>query len=125
MVLRGLHLPFIRIKIKIAFNPIPEKFEVQNPAILKDVSWLPNIADAISGEISILKLVRGYNVEFSLSAFMELINGVGFPIAVCIALFWFNRDTIREQQILLNELKDIIRDNSEVMRDLIEEIKRK
>ena len=25
-----------RIKIKIAFNPISEKFEVQNPAILKD-----------------------------------------------------------------------------------------
>ena len=64
-------------------------------------------------------------MEFNLSAVVELINGVGFPIAVCIALFWFNRDTIKEQQILLNELKDIIRDNSEVMKDLIDEIKRK
>lgn len=64
-------------------------------------------------------------MEFNLSAIVELINGVGFPIAVCIALFWFNRDTIREQQKLLIELKDIIRDNSEVMKDLIEEIKRK
>lgn len=63
-------------------------------------------------------------MEFSLSAVTELINGVGFPIAVCIALFWFNRDTIREQQKLLIELKDIIRDNSEVMKDLIDEIKR-
>ena len=72
-----------------------------------------------------LKLVQGYNMEFNLSAVVELINGVGFPIAVCIALFWFNRDTIKEQQILLNELKDIIRDNSEVMKDLIDEIKRK
>ena len=63
-------------------------------------------------------------MEFNLSAVTELINGVGFPIAVCIALFWFNRDTIREQQKLLVELKDIIRDNSEVMKDLIEEIKR-
>lgn len=63
-------------------------------------------------------------MEFNLSAVTELINGVGFPIAVCIALFWFNRDTIREQQKLLVELKDIIRDNSEVMKDLVDEIKR-
>jgi hypothetical protein len=74
---------------------------------------------------TILKLVQGYSMEFNLSAVVELINGVGFPIAVCIALFWFNRDTIREQQKLLIELKDIIRDNSEVMKDLIDEIKRK
>ena len=74
---------------------------------------------------TILKLVQGYNMEFNLSAVVELINGVGFPIAVCIALFWFNRDTIREQQKLLIELKDTIRDSCEVMKDLIDEIKRK
>ena len=74
---------------------------------------------------TILKLAQGYSMEFNLSAVVELINGLGFPIAVCIALFWFNRDTIREQQKLLIELKDIIRDNSEVMKDLVDEIKRK
>ena len=74
---------------------------------------------------TILKLVQGYSMEFNLSAVVELINGVGFPIAVCIALFWFNRETIREQQKLLVELKDIIRDNTEVMKDLIDEFKRK
>ena len=63
-------------------------------------------------------------MEFNLSAIVDLINGVGFPIAVCIALFWFNRETIKEQQKLLIEFKDIIRDNSEVMRDLVDEIKR-
>ena len=72
-----------------------------------------------------LKRVRGYNMEFNLSAVTELINGVGFPIAVCITLFWFNRETVREQQRLLSELKDIIRDNTEVMKDLIDEFKRK
>ena len=72
-----------------------------------------------------LKLVQGYSMEFNLGTIVELINGVGFPIAVCIALFWFNRDTIHAQQNLLTELKDIIRDNTEVMRDLIDEIKRK
>lgn len=74
--------------------------------------------------VTILKLVKGYSMEINLNVIIELINGVGFPIAVCIALFWFNRDTIGKQQLLLNELKDIIRDNSEVMRDLIDEIKR-
>ena len=49
-----------RIKIKIAFNPIEERFEVQNPAILKDKVWLHDITDAFSGKISLLKLVRDY-----------------------------------------------------------------
>jgi hypothetical protein len=40
-----------RIKIKIAFNPIDEKFEVQNPAILKDKTWLPDISQAINGDL--------------------------------------------------------------------------
>lgn len=40
-----------RIKIKIAFNPIEERFEVQNPAILKDKTWLHDISDAINGDL--------------------------------------------------------------------------
>jgi hypothetical protein len=40
-----------RVKIKIAFNPIDEKFEVQNPAILKDKTWLPDISEAINGDL--------------------------------------------------------------------------
>lgn len=49
-----------RIKIKIAFNPLTEKFEVQNPAILKDRTWLHDISEAIDGSVGILKLVRHY-----------------------------------------------------------------
>lgn len=49
-----------RVKIKIAFNPIFEKFEVQNPAILKDKTWFPDISEAINGSVGILKLVRRY-----------------------------------------------------------------
>ena len=64
-------------------------------------------------------------MEFSLKSIVDLINGVGFPIAVCIALFWFNMVTVREQQKLLIELKDSIKDNSEVIKDLVNEIKRK
>lgn len=32
-------------RIKIAFNPIEENFEVQNPAILKDKKWIPDISE--------------------------------------------------------------------------------
>lgn len=47
-----------RVKIKIAFNPIEERFEVQNPAILKDKTWLHDISEVING--SVLKIVREY-----------------------------------------------------------------
>lgn len=40
-----------RVKIKIAFHPLDERFEVQNPAILKDKTWLHDIADAINGDL--------------------------------------------------------------------------
>ncbi len=47
-----------RTRIKIAFNPIEEKFEVQNPAILKDKTWLPDISEVMKG--SVLKTIREY-----------------------------------------------------------------
>lgn len=40
-----------KIKIRIAFNPIEEKFEVQNSAILKDKAWINDIAEVINGDI--------------------------------------------------------------------------
>jgi hypothetical protein len=40
-----------RVKIKIAFHPIDERFEVQNPAIIKDKTWLPDISQAINGDL--------------------------------------------------------------------------
>lgn len=69
-----------RVKIKIAFNPIEEKFEVQNPAILKNKTWLPDISEAINGKL--VKIIRQYCdlnpeadqelVEESLTRLMEL-----------------------------------------------------
>lgn len=40
-----------RVKIRIAFHPLSERFEVQNPAILKDKTWLHDISDAINGDL--------------------------------------------------------------------------
>jgi hypothetical protein len=51
---------YSRIRIKIAFNPVEERFEVQNPAILKDKLWVRDIAEVFSGEKSLIKLVRDY-----------------------------------------------------------------
>ena len=45
-----------RIKIKISFNPLTERFEVQNPAILKDKTWLPDISEAINGRIDLFEI---------------------------------------------------------------------
>ena len=57
------------------------------------------------------------------SIIVELINSVGFPIGMCIALFWFCSNTLKGQQDLLNQFKDTIRDNTEVLRQLAEKVK--
>jgi hypothetical protein len=49
-----------RVRIKIAFHPIKQQFEVSNPAIEKDVSWLPDIADVFDSKTSLFNLVTDY-----------------------------------------------------------------
>ena len=51
-----------KVRIKIAFNPQTEVFEVQNPAIVKDKSWLPDISLVLNSN-SIIQLVKEY-IEF-------------------------------------------------------------
>ncbi len=48
------------VRIRIAFNPREENFEVHNPAIEKNKSWIPDIAPLMQGEIGLLKLIRQY-----------------------------------------------------------------
>jgi hypothetical protein len=48
-----------KVKIKIAFNPKTEAFEVQNPAILKDKSWIPDVAEVMNSG-SVIQVVRKY-----------------------------------------------------------------
>ncbi len=48
-----------RVRIKIAFNPLTESFEVQNPAILKDKSWIPDVSEVMNSG-SIIQVVRQY-----------------------------------------------------------------
>lgn len=54
-----------RLKITIAFNPKKESFEVLNPAISKDITWIPDISKIIGGEVNILELVDDYCLKNS------------------------------------------------------------
>ena len=49
-----------RKKIKIAFHPLQERFEVQSAAIRKDKDWIPNISDVFDGSIDQFDLVETY-----------------------------------------------------------------
>jgi len=49
-----------RRKIRIAFHPDEERFEVTNPAIEKDKRWVADIAPLVNGEIGLIKSVKDY-----------------------------------------------------------------
>lgn len=49
-----------KIKIRIAFNPIIERFEVQNPAILKDKAWIPEISPLFGVGIFAYNVISDY-----------------------------------------------------------------
>ena len=49
-----------RVKIKIAFHPSEERFEVQNNAILKDSAWFSDISTIITDNVDVFDLVESY-----------------------------------------------------------------
>lgn len=49
-----------RVKIKIAFNPITEVFDVQTPIIAKDKTWIPNIAEVLNGKTNTFSYINQY-----------------------------------------------------------------
>lgn len=70
-----------KVRIKIAFNPKEEKFEVQNPAIVKDKYWIPDISEVVNSS-SLLKVLKKYSeanpdvdeehIEQSLSVLLDI-----------------------------------------------------
>lgn len=48
------------VRIRIAFHPQEERFEVANPAIRKDVAWIEDVADVFSPEASLTELTDTY-----------------------------------------------------------------
>jgi len=49
-----------KVVIRIAFQPIEERFEVLNPAIKKDKSWIHDVSEIIRPEFSTMQFIRSY-----------------------------------------------------------------
>jgi hypothetical protein len=49
------------LRIRIAFHPQEERFEVWNPAIRKDVEWIEDVADVFAPEASLTELTDTYH----------------------------------------------------------------
>ena len=48
------------IRIRIAFHPKEERFEVSNPAIAKDVAWVPDIAPLFAPDARPMHVTKNY-----------------------------------------------------------------
>lgn len=67
------------VRIKIAFNPLERRFEVSNPAIQKDVTWIADIAPFLSGTQKQSALRKSYcalNPEMDEDVFDEILEGL-------------------------------------------------
>jgi hypothetical protein len=71
-----------QVRIKIAFHPLKKQFEVSNPAIAKDVSWIPDIAVVFDPKTNVIDLVNDYcnkNTETDINNIfrsIELLRGI-------------------------------------------------
>ncbi len=48
------------VRIRIAFHPLEERFEVRNPAIAKDSSWIEDVATVFAPDASLTELTDTY-----------------------------------------------------------------
>lgn len=48
------------VRIRIAFHPVEERFEVANPAIRKDVGWIEDVAAVFAPEADLIELTETY-----------------------------------------------------------------
>jgi hypothetical protein len=51
------------IRIRIAFHPQTEKFEVANPAICKDVAWIEDVAAVFAPDADLIELTENYTAK--------------------------------------------------------------
>lgn len=49
-----------RVRIRIAFHPLEQRFEVANPAIQKDVAWISDVSELFGSSSKLLHTVRAY-----------------------------------------------------------------
>ncbi|MEH7312279.1 GmrSD restriction endonuclease domain-containing protein [Priestia megaterium] len=63
-------------RIRIAFHPIEERFEVLNPAIEKDSLWIPDISAFFAQKYPTFQFVMGYCKKNNISDFDEVANKI-------------------------------------------------
>lgn len=68
-----------KVKIKISFNPIEEKFETFTPAIEKDVQWFDDISVLIDTKTNLFDVVNKYvqqNPKYEVSTIFEKLQNI-------------------------------------------------
>src|SRR4051794_27241220 len=63
------------VRIRIAFHPQEEKFEVANPAIRKNVAWIEDVAEVFAPQADLIELTEAY-VERNPNADRRLVGRV-------------------------------------------------
>ena len=51
------------VRIRVAFHPVEERFEVSNPAIAKDAAWIPDVAAVFHPDASLTELTDDYTAK--------------------------------------------------------------
>lgn len=54
---------YATVRIRIAFHPLEEKFEVFNPAIAKNAAWISDIANVFTPDADLIDLTDDYSTK--------------------------------------------------------------
>lgn len=66
-----------KVRIRIAFNPLEERFEVSNATTIKNPAWLPDVSEVFAPGVSLFGLVNSYcdrNVGTQQDAIFQVIE---------------------------------------------------
>ncbi len=66
-----------KIRIKISFHPVDERFEVQNPAISKDKTWVHDISELFKPGINSYQIITDYITLNPEAEKQMVINNIG------------------------------------------------
>ena len=69
------------VRIRIAFHPQDERFEVANPAIRKDVAWIEDVAAVFAPEASLTELTDTYAEKNPVTEIFIRVNSAGTELS--------------------------------------------
>ncbi len=98
-----------RVRVRIAFNPVERKFEVTNPAIEKDSTWISDISVLFAPDFESRPFVDAYcgrnptasptEIDRSISALLKIVNN---PIGIIELDSSLDIETVTEIFIRVN-----------------------